>query len=902
MPANPQPAIALARSHSRYLDRLLCARAEEVERLKAHLHEVFDRAAMQGFADWDALAEPDALMPVLRRLRQAVMARLIARDLDRLADLDEVVTTVSLLAEFAVEQALRAGKHALAHYGTPRGQDTGEAQELIVIGMGKLGGGELNVSSDIDLIFIYPEAGETDGAKKVSNHEYFTQLGKTLIRLINEPTADGQVFRVDMRLRPYGDSGPLVMSFAALENYLLTQGREWERYAWIKARALSGDATGLNELVRPFVYRKYLDYNAYGAMRELHSQIRREVARRDMADNIKLGPGGIREVEFTAQVFQLIRGGREKSLQLKGTRETLSRLAELRLLEPEAIAELHEAYAFLRDVEHRLQYFDDQQTQTLPSDPAQQASLAAMMGCTCWDDFLDALNEQRRRVTRHFEQVFLLPTENAPAHPLSGLWQELEESDPDPRLAELGYQDPAAVGRTLKALSASQRYQQMPLSTRKKLDDLIGPLIEVAAGFANPDVTLTRILGLLEAVSRRAAYLALLTEYPQTLQRLASLYSSSAWVAAYLTRHPILLDELLDGRVLYASPDWPQLAVQLEQQIADDEGDVEAQMDTLRHFQHAQVFRLVAQDLAGMWTVEALSDQLSQLADLVLAATLRHAWLTVANRHTDTPRFAIVGYGKLGGKELGYASDLDIVFLYDDAHPDASDVYSRLARRLSTWLTSTTAAGLLYDIDLRLRPNGSSGLLVSSVAAFESYQKSNAWVWEHQALTRARFVAGDALLGQRFEDIRHAVLTQPRDIETLKKEVLDMRARMLETRPALDEDVKNARGGIVDVEFIVQYLILAHAHALPELTHNAGNIALLAVAAEDGLIDAPLAEAGRAAYRLYRKRQHAVRLNEIHTVTVDAALITHYRAVCRLWEQVFGESIDSRTPDGASAL
>ncbi|KZE31244.1 bifunctional [glutamate--ammonia ligase]-adenylyl-L-tyrosine phosphorylase/[glutamate--ammonia-ligase] adenylyltransferase [Crenobacter luteus] len=902
MPANPHDAIAFARRHSRYLDRLLGARADELERLGTRLDYRFDRAEMQGFADWDALSTPDALMPALRRLRQATMARLIARDLNRLSDLDEVVSTVSLLAEFAVERALVAGKHALAHYGTPRGQESGDAQELIVIGMGKLGGGELNVSSDIDLIFIYPEAGETDGAKKISNHEYFTQLGKTLIRLINEPTADGQVFRVDMRLRPYGDSGPLVMSFAALENYLLTQGREWERYAWIKGRALSGDAAGLDELVRPFVYRKYLDYNAYGAMRELHSQIRREVARRDMADNIKLGPGGIREAEFTAQVFQLIRGGREKSLQLKGTRETFARLAELRLLEPETVAELQEAYAYLRDVEHRLQYFDDQQTQTLPSDAAQRASLAETMGEPDWDAFLGALNERRRRVTRHFEQVFLLPTENAPAHPLSALWQDIADEAADPRLAELGYRDPAAVGRTLKALSASQRYQQMPAAARKKLDDLIGPLIEVAAGFPNPDVTLTRILGLLEAISRRAAYLALLTEYPQTLQRLASLYSASAWVAAYLTRHPILLDELLDGRVLYASPDWPQLAVQLEQQLADADGDVETQMDTLRHFQHAQTFRLVAQDLAGMWTVEALSDQLSQLADLVLDATLRHAWRTVSNRHTDTPRFAIVGYGKLGGKELGYASDLDIVFLYDDAHPDAPDVYSRLARRLSTWLTSTTAAGQLYDIDLRLRPNGSSGLLVSSVTAFEQYQQQNAWVWEHQALTRARFVAGDALLGQRFEEIRHAVLTRPRDVEPLKKEVLDMRARMLETRPAVDNDVKNARGGIVDVEFIVQYLILAHAHALPELTRNAGNIALLAVAAEDGLIDKELAETARAAYRLYRRRQHAVRLDEIRTVEVDDELVAHYRAVCRLWEAVFGERIDTRTPDGAAAL
>jgi glutamate-ammonia-ligase adenylyltransferase len=888
MPANSPEVVGYARRHSRYLDRLLTARADQAERLAARLAHAFDRAEMEQFAGWDTLTTPEALMPALRSLRQAMMARVIARDLGGMADLAEVVDSVSQLAEFAVQQALRVGKLALSHYGRPIGSDTGEEQELIVVGMGKLGGGELNVSSDIDLIFIYPEGGETDGERKLSNHEYFTQLGKLLIKMISEPTGDGLVFRVDMRLRPYGDSGPLVMSFAALENYLLTQGREWERYAWIKGKALSGDAAGLNELVRPFVYRKYLDYNAYGAMRELHSQIRREVARRDMAENIKLGPGGIREAEFTAQVFQLIRGGREKSLQLRSTRETLDKLAELRLLEPRAVAELHEAYAFLRNVEHRLQYYEDQQTQTLPGSADQQASLAATMGYPDWDAFMNGLNEQRRRVTRHFEQVFILPTEGAPDHPLLPLWRDIEEGHTTEQLAELGYQDPQGVGRQLLALARSQRYQQMAQATKKKLDNLIAPLIEVAAGFHNPDATLTRVLDLMEAISRRAAYLALLTEYPQTLQRLASLYSSSAWVATYLTRHPILLDELLDARVLYASPDWPQLATQLEQQLADCADDTEAKMDTLRHFQHAQTFRLVAQDLAGMWTVEALSDQLSQLADLVLDATLRHAWLSMPSRHTERPRFAIVGYGKLGGKELGYASDLDIIFLYDDAHPDAQDNYAKLARRISTWLTTVTAAGIVYDIDLRLRPNGSSGLLVSSVMAFEHYQRTDAWVWEHQALTRARFVAGDAEIGARFEEIRHQLLTQPRDEEKLKQEVLDMRARMLESHPAREEDVKHARGGIIDVEFIVQYLILAHANRLPELTENSGNIALLAVAAADGLITPEAAESGRIAYRYFRKLQHLSRLNESKDVELDVLLQAHYADVRALWQQVFG--------------
>ncbi|MGC0154116.1 bifunctional [glutamate--ammonia ligase]-adenylyl-L-tyrosine phosphorylase/[glutamate--ammonia-ligase] adenylyltransferase [Chromobacterium vaccinii] len=892
MPANTSAAIARSCQFSHYLSRLLAARPEEGQRLEARLDSPFGPEEMRDFADWPALAAPEQLAPALRRLRQATMARLICRDLAGLATLDEVVSTISALAEFAVRQALASACASLPQYGRPLGEDSGEAQQLIVIGMGKLGGGELNVSSDIDLIFIYPEGGETDGARKISNHEYFTQVGKRLIALLNDITADGQVFRVDMRLRPYGDSGPLVMSFAALENYLLSQGREWERYAWIKAKAITGDADGLEQLVRPFVYRKYLDYNAYGAMRELHAQIRREVARRDMADNIKLGPGGIREAEFIAQVFQLIRGGRDRTLQLRGTRATLDRLEALRLLEPDAVRELQDGYAFLRNLEHRLQYQDDQQTQTLPASPEAREQIAASMGFADWAAFDEALSSVRARISRHFEQVFLLPSEDGPGHPLAELWRDVAEQSPEEKLTELGYADPAATARQLKGLAQGQRYLQMPLAGRKKLDALMPALIEVAARFLNAGDTLSRIIGLMEAISRRAAYLALLTEYPQTLQRLASLYSSSAWVSAYLSRHPILLDELLDARVLYAAPDWPQLAAQLEAELKQAGGDVEAQMDALRHFQHAQTFRLVAQDLAGMWTLEALSDELSRLADLVLDAVVRHSWRDIPARHLDIPRFAVIGYGKLGGKELGYASDLDIIFLYDDDHPDAPELYSRLARKLSTWLTSATAAGVLYDVDLRLRPNGASGLLVSSIAAFRQYQEKQAWAWEHQALTRARFVAGDEAVGAQFEAERRDILTLARDPAALRGDVLAMRQRMLDSHPARDDDVKNARGGIIDIEFIVQYLILAHARALPALTGNTGNIALLAVAADAGLIDRQLADDARAAYRQYRRLQHAARLNERAAVEVDEALRGAYRRGRQLWQQVFEQALD----------
>ena len=886
----PAEALTQARHFSPYLERLLNADPALAQHLPTLIAQPVIAGDFPAFTDWNELDNAEALMPALRRLRQQTLARLICRDLAGWADLDEVVSAISALADFVVAEALRVGKLKLESFGTPIGEDSGTAQELIVIGMGKLGGHELNVSSDIDLIFIYDEGGETDGRRRLSNHEYFVRLGKEIIRLLDDVTADGRVFRVDMRLRPYGDSGPLVMSLNALENYLISQGREWERYAWIKARPMSGDADTLMQLARPFVYRKYLDYNAYGAMRELHEQVRREVARRDMADNIKLGAGGIREIEFIAQVFQLVRGGREKTLQRRSTRGTLRSLGELHLLDAQTVEELQQAYAFLRNLEHRLQYQDDQQTQTLPADAPNRQQIAASMGFADWGTFMQQLNQHRATVSRHFEQVFLLPGGDTPAeHPLTPLWRDITVNDASTQLAALGYRDPDNVQRLLRTIAESSRYQQMPEQSRDKLDRMIGPLLEAAAQTDQPDTTLSRLFDLLEAIGRRAAYLALLSEHPHTLNRLAALYGASSWLSSYMTRHPILLDELLDPRVLYAPPDWPQLTTQLAQQLADCEaGDTESKMDVLRHFQHAQTFRLATQDLAGMWTVEALSDELSRLADIILDAALRHTWLALPKRHLEEPRFAIVGYGKLGGKELGYASDLDLIFLYDDDHADAPDLYARLARRLTTWLTSVTSAGMLYDIDLRLRPNGSSGMLVSRIEAFADYQHNQAWIWEHQALTRARYVAGDTAIGQRFEQIRHELLVKQRKHDELRQAVIDIREKMLPTHPPLDNDVKYARGGVVDVEFIVQYLILAHAHHLPELTRNSGNIALLAVAADAGLIDPELAGGARTAYRHYRSLQHAAKLRDVTLAEADEELLEHYRTVKALWTQVFG--------------
>ncbi|MBU1691439.1 MAG: bifunctional [glutamate--ammonia ligase]-adenylyl-L-tyrosine phosphorylase/[glutamate--ammonia-ligase] adenylyltransferase [Gammaproteobacteria bacterium] len=888
----PEQLIATALKLSRYARRLTESDAAALDRLHLTLFIPWDAAAMQAILDDCAIDDEATLKKALRILRKQVMLRLIVRDLSGLADLREVMSTATLLAEVTTRFALSWLDNWLrSQYGPPIGEESGSEQDLVVVGMGKLGGGELNVSSDIDLIFAYPEEGETTGPRKTSNHEYFALLGKKLIGALNETTQDGFVFRVDMRLRPYGDSGPLVGSFSMLENYYLTQGREWERYAWIKGRPLTGSLyQELADILRPFVFRKYLDFGAFASMRGLHTQIRQEVNRRDMQDNIKLGPGGIREIEFIAQVFQLIRGGKETDLQTRSTLVALDLIEQRNLLPAQTVTELRNAYFFLRNLEHRLQYLEDAQTQTLPGSDADRQIIAAAMGYAGWPEFLQALDTHRNKVERHFEQVFAAPQSSQSNHSLAALWQGAPaEEDAIALLAEQGYHHPAETWLRLSRIREGSRYNQLPTESRTRFDSLLPPLIQVACNFPNPDETLERILHLVENISRRGTYLALLVEYPQTLNQVAKLCSASPWVSGYLTQHPILLDELLDTRELYARYDREKLRHELKVLLHAAEGDTERQMDIMRHFKQAQTFRLVAQDLAGALPLEILSDQLSDLADMILDETLRLAWAGLRVKHRDTPRFAIIAYGKLGGKELGYASDLDIIFLYNDDSPDAAENYAKLAQRINSWISSMTPAGILYETDLRLRPNGASGLLVSSVEAFEDYQKNQAWVWEHQALTRARFSAGDTDIGAAFERIRIEVLRQEREPATLREEVLKMRQKMLDAHPNPGGlfDIKHDRGGIIDVEFIVQYLVLNFSCLHPELTRDAGNLALLRLAGELKLIPLDLAEQVRDTYREYRLLQHQLRLQGGAHARIDPEQAEeHAAAVKQLWRIV----------------
>ena len=892
-----------AQNHSRYLRQLLAARPEIAAWLDEHVVLPVGARQMCDFLAQEAPGSEESLKRALRRLRQRVMATLIVRDIAGVAPLSEVVESMTQLADVTTNFALDFVHRQLSElFGEPL-DSRGQPQRLLVIGMGKLGGRELNVSSDVDYIFVYPEEGQTSGRRRIDNYDFFLRLGKRLIGALGEPTGDGQVFRVDMRLRPNGDSGALVGSLGSLENYFITQGREWERYAWIKARVMNEGVNlqpewvdGLQEICRPFVFRKYLDFGAINAMRELHAQIRREVARKDMAEHIKLGPGGIREIEFIAQVFQLIRGGREPALQARPTLQILALLAERRLLPADSERELAVAYEFLRRLEHRLQYVNDAQTHRLPTGDDERLQIARSLGFADWSALLTVLDTHRSAVGRHFEQVFSDPEEGR--HPLAALWDgPVGGDDPLERLSTLGFRQPQAMLERLQGFRQSSRYLQLPASNRERLDALGPRLIDAAAATPMPDATWQRGLDFLATISRRGAYLALLQQYPQVLMKLAELIGSSSWAADYLTRHPILLDELLDSRIFDVAIDWQDFQQGLQARLAQHRDDTEREMDILRETHHAQVFHFLAQDMAGMHSVEHLADRLSELADIMVQTTMDLCWQKLRQRHPHperSPCFAVIAYGKLGGKELGFASDLDLVYLHDDPEPGAGELYARLGQRMSTWMSTQTSAGTLFEVDLRLRPNGDAGMLVCPIQAFRDYQLQHAWVWEHQALTRARFCAGDPAVGEQFEAIRVEILRRPRDLNRLREEVLSMRKRMLDqhaSRSEEDFDIKHDRGGLIDVEFIVQYLILGHAHAHPRLCGNLGNLALLGMAAELGLIPGDLAAGTRSAYRDFRRMQHALRLNAGRRARVERASVARRIAAVRaLWQAVFGIS------------
>ncbi|MFP8781154.1 bifunctional [glutamate--ammonia ligase]-adenylyl-L-tyrosine phosphorylase/[glutamate--ammonia-ligase] adenylyltransferase [Hydrogenophaga sp. RWCD_12] len=847
----------------------------------------------------------------LRVLRQLVMERLVVLDCEQDAPLADITRAVTELAELALDQACTLAFADLDDlYGAPM-SETGQRAQLWVIGMGKLGARELNVSSDIDLIYVYDADGETAGnaagRNRISNHEYFGKAVKHLYNSVGETTEHGNVFRVDLALRPNGNSGPSAVSLGALEEYFLVQGREWERFAWLKSRVIAPDAciadksaSALRSAVLPFVFRKYLDYNVFDALRTLHRQIRDHAAKRaagnpGRANDVKLSRGGIREIEFTVQLLQVVRGGQFPELRTRPTLDALQRVAKASLM-PRATADaLSTAYVFLRKVEHRIQYLDDQQTHLIPTRDDDLAWIAATMGYPDTCAFLCALDTHRETVAHEFDILL----GGAPGGGCSGKGCHKAAS----RGAMEDLQGVmAGLPKAFAAKVAQWCEHPRVLALREDARMRLVRLVERTGAWLEEgrvsEVAALRLADWIEPLLRRESYLALLQERPSVHERLLRLLGAAKWPARYLLKHPGVIDELASQQLLTDRFDAAQFEADLEDRRTSltrtGEDDEEALLNLLRRAQHAEVFRTLARDVEGVLTVEQVADDLSALADAVLRVTARWCWSRLKNRHRDEPAFAIIGYGKLGGKELGYGSDLDIVFVYEDEHENASEIYAGFVRKLINWLTVKTGEGDLYEIDTALRPNGNSGMLVTTFAAYDHYQRgrgsNTAWTWEHQAMTRARFVMGIAELALRFDDVREAVITATRDRVALAQEITAMREKVRAAHPVRGDqfDVKHSVGGMVDVEFVVQYLVLAHSGEHPELRGNLGNIALLQRAEAVGLLPHGVGQEAADAYRELRHLQHRARLDEAPTQIDASAAAGLAAAVQALWQHVLG--------------
>jgi len=876
------------------------------------LLETLDEGAFRAELGARLAAEGAELGLELRRFRQHHMLRIVWRDFCRLADTLETVRDTSLLAEACIEAAVVYSQAQLERrFGVPRGRRSGERQQLIVLAMGKLGARELNLSSDVDLIFAWPEAGETEGEQQaLGNEEFFTRVGRAVIAALDQSTVEGFVFRVDMRLRPYGESGALVHNFAALETYYQDQGRDWERYALIKARPLTGDpvrAAELMESLRPFVYRRYVDFGVIESLRDMKRMITAEVQRRGLQDNVKLGHGGIREVEFIAQCFQLIRGGRDRGLQRRELLPVLDECVSLGCLPAGAVAELRAAYLFLRDSEHAIQGYRDQQSQTLPREELARLALATVMGFDGWEAYVAALDDHRQRVARHFAGLIAAPGEEPAAEcEERGLWGPGLTAE---ALGALGYHEPESSLQQLRDLQQSPRIMTLQAEGRERLDRFMPQLVTACAEVGDPDLALARVLPLVVAVARRSAYLALLLENPPALGELVELCGASPWIADQMARHPVLLDELLDRASLYTPLDKALLGQELAQQVARlDPGDLEAQMDALRYFKASHVLRVAASELVGRLPLMQVSDKLTWIAEAILDQVLAVAWADLTAKYGAPERagpgsgFAVFGYGKLGGIELGYGSDLDLVFIQDGVDQGQTDgarsldntvFYTRLGQRMIHILETRMPLGQLYEVDMRLRPSGNSGMLVVSVAGFGRYQRESAWTWEHQALVRARFVAGDPAVAAKVEAIRHEILSRERDGAALAAEVVQMRDRMrkhlLPAAAAGEFHLKQGEGGIVDIEFMVQYAVLAWSHRVPELARWSDNVRILETLGRAGLFTEQECDALRSAYLAYRSAAHQLSLQQQSDV-VPADRFPELRAAVRdKWQQLFAQ-------------
>ena len=851
------------------------------------------------------VSDEAGFMATLRHIRGREYLRIVWRDFSHRGDLASTLSDVSGFADAAIRVAVAFAEQQLRpRFGIPMGARSGSSQPLVVLGMGKLGGGELNLSSDVDLIFCYPEPGNTHGGRKeITNQEFFIKLGQLIIRYLDTTTPDGFVFRVDMRLRPWGDSGALVSSFDALELYYQEQGREWERYALMKARPITGGEHGsaLNALIRPFVFRRYIDFGVIDSLREMKAMIMAEIRRQGLDDNIKRGDGGIREVEFIAQCLQLIHGGRQPALQCRGLLASLAALERCGLLSASAVAELAEAYRGLRDCEHALQGMEDRQTQTLPADELARQRLAAIRGFQDWSVMAAAVSQWRAVIAAHFHDLISVPDECPDAQSADRL--RFADLEPD-TLAALGFADGEAAWQQVTVWLESSSIRVLQTDGRQRVERFLPRLCEAAAVTADPSVALERTLPFVSAVSRRSAYLVLLEENPTALQGLVELSARSPWVAQQLAARPELLEELLDPEKLTTAPSRDDIHALVRQQLLRiPESDLEAQMLTLGRIKDAVVLRVAASELSNTLPIMKVSDYLTFLAEVLLEHAIGVAKAELVARHGEPggpdTGFAVIGYGKLGGIELSYGSDLDLVFVYQggDGHTtgpkpiDNIRFYTRLAQRVVHVLSTRMATGRLYEVDLRLRPHGESGLVAVSLPGFRQYQLESAWVWEHQALVRTRVVVGDEPLVHALTTLRHAILSQSRETDNLAAEVSAMRRRMLQEgsgRLATESgwfDLKRDPGGIVDIEFVVQYLVLAHAHGFPSLTRWSDNIRILDSLKETGVLPEEQADALASAYLAYRSAVHVAALEGVAAVGECDVFMPHLERVKAIRDQ-----------------
>jgi len=844
----------------------------------------------------------------LRILRALVLERLLVLDCEQQAPLGQITQAMTDLAEFALNQALTEVQAALdARYGMPLAAQ-GQRAQVWILGMGKLGARELNVSSDIDLIYIYDEDGETagdaQGRRRISNHEYFALAVKAIYALVGETTDHGFVFRVDLALRPNGNSGPAAVSLDALEEYLHVQGREWERFAWLKSRVVapwdsvrSGAIQPLRKVVMPFVFRRYLDYSVFESLRSLHRQIRdhaskRSAGRPERANDVKLSRGGIREIEFIVQLLQVVRGGQFPELRTRATLSALPRLVKANLMSAQKAQALAQAYQFLRRVEHRIQYLDDQQTHILPVSDADLTWIAATLNLDSAAKLLEQLDAHREMVAQEFDTLL------GGAEPSCHACQSSRTQDATTSIPDLLPKVGLALGQRLQAWLEHPRVSALRDESRTRLMRLLSRTVQWVQDGQATETAAIGLVDWMEPLLRRESYLALLLERPNVHARLLRLLGAARWPARYLLQHPGVIDELAAATLMNERFDADAFEAELEHRRmalqAADEDDDESLLNLLRRAQHAEVFRTLARDVEGVLSIEQVADDLSALADAVLRVTTRWCWSRLKKAHREHPQFGIIAYGKLGGKELGYGSDLDVVFVFDDDDDRAPEVYATLVRKLINWLTVKTGEGDLYEIDTALRPNGNAGLLITSFAAYAAYQQqrgsNTAWTWEHQAITRARCVLGDASLYERFEAVRVAVLSAQRNAAELATEICAMRERVASANPVATGrfDVKHSAGGMIDVEFVTQFLVLSLARVHPELLANAGNIALLERAQALGLLPDGIGHAAAGAYRTLRQVQHRARLDEAPSHVPVDQLATERNAILALWQHVLG--------------